>query len=404
MGWSEEVRLTSSIPRIVGVGLLVATLGVTAASCTVRDDGRPAAEIDGLGSSLREIRRLARDEGRLDLVVWPGYADEAWAGAFTRQTGCVVHATDARDADEMVGLMRGGNYDGVSTSGEVSGLLMASGDVAPVDPGLIPNYEQLQEGFKNQAFNSRDGQPYGVPLGRSPNLLTFRTDAVPEDTTSWEVVWGGATRHTGRLSIYDGAIYIADAATYLRTTRPELGIDDPYQLNEEQFQAAIGLLREQARHVGEYWRRNETTQIESFRSGESAVGTSRPDRVRAMEAEGVPVKAIKPVEGATGSSDTWMISSSAANPNCMYLWMDYVVSAAVQAQISETFGLAPANLAACELTTDPDHCTTLHADDEPWWDDVYYWATPAADCGDPVRSEECKTWEEWKTAWAELRG
>ena len=396
--------MSSRIPRTLAVGLLVATLGVTAAGCTVGGDDRPTAEIEGLGSSLREIRRLARGEGRLALVVWPGYADEAWVGAFTRQTGCVVSATEAQDADELQELVRAGSYDGVSASGEVSGLLMASRDVAPVDPGLIPNYEQLEEGFKNQAFNSRDGQPYGVPLGRSSNLLTFRTDAVPEDTTSWDVIWTGANRHTGRLSIYDGAISIADAATYLKATRPELRIDDPYQLNEEQFQAAVGLLQQQARHVGEYWRRNEATQIESFRSGESAVGTSRPDRVRAMESQGVPVKAIKPVEGATGSSDTWMISSSAANPNCMYLWMDYVVSAGAQAQISETFGLAPANLAACELTKDPGHCTTLHADDEPWWDDVYYWASPAADCGDPTRDEECKTWEEWKAAWAELRG
>ena len=40
----------------------------------------------------------------------------------------------------------------------------------------------------------------------------------------------------------------------------------------------------------------------------------------------VPVTAIIPKEGTTGWSDTWMIYSKAAHPNCMYLWMNYIIS------------------------------------------------------------------------------
>ena len=36
---------------------------------------------------------------------------------------------------------------------------------------------------------------------------------------------------------------IADAALYLMTTKPELGIKDPYELNQEQYKAALTLLR-----------------------------------------------------------------------------------------------------------------------------------------------------------------
>ena len=35
---------------------------------------------------------------------------------------------------------------------------------------------------------------------------------------------------------------------------------------------------------------------------------------------------VIPKEGSTGWSDTWMISSKAAHPNCMYMWMDYITS------------------------------------------------------------------------------
>jgi putative spermidine/putrescine transport system substrate-binding protein len=397
--------LAGHVRSLAVVGLLLTALAAaTAAGCTQGRGGAGTVEIEGLGSSVREIRRLARAEGSLELVVWPGYAEGAWIRAFTRQTGCEVNAKEAVDSTDMLSLFRTGDYDGVSASGDVSGLLMADGEVAPVDPGRIPNYDLVLEGVKNRSFNSREGQPYGMPQSRAANLLMFRTDAVPEETESWDVIWDRARRYSGRLSISDDAIFIADAALYLKATRPDLGIEDPYQLNEDQFQAALDLLRAQAPHVGEYWSRSESTQVASFRSGESVLGTTRPERLRAMEDAGIPVRAVKPEEGATGWSDTWMVSSSARDPNCTYLWMDYVVSPGVQAQIAESLEQAPVNLAACQLTKDRDHCAKLQASDEAWWEDVHYWTTPSADCGDPIREETCKTLDDWKTAWTEIRG
>lgn len=115
------------------------------------------------------------------------------------------------------------------------------------------------------------------------------------------------------------------------------------------------------------------------------------------------VAAVKPDEGTTGWFDTWMISSNAAHPNCMYLWLDYVASARVQAELSEGLGHAPFNLTACELTANPDHCAELHADDELWWDDVLYATAPAEDCGDPDSEETCVGWDEWQAAWTQIR-
>ena len=99
-----------------------------------------------------------------------------------------------------------------------------------------------------------------------------------------------------------------------------------------------------------------------------------------------------------------MIYSKAANPNCMYLWMDYIISPSAQAKVAEFFGEAPVNLKACSLTANKNHCDDFHADDEAWWDDVYYWTTPTKDCGGDDRGEVCKTQEDWKAAWTEIRG
>ena len=57
----------------------------------------------------------------------------------------------------------------------------------------------------------------------------------------------------------------------------------------------------------------------------------------------MPVKAVKPKEGTTGWSDTWMIDAKAQHPNCMYLWMNYIISPEAQAKVAESFGEAPVN-------------------------------------------------------------
>ena len=85
-----------------------------------------------------------------------------------------------------------------------------------------------------------------------------------------------------------------------------------------------------------------------------------------------------------------MVASHAANPNCMYLWMDYAASPEVQARFTESQHQAPVGLVACQLMTDPDACTALHAADDGWWEDVDYWTTPSEDCGDPARDRRAR--------------
>lgn len=353
---------------------------------------------------------LGAGEGELKLVIWAGYAERGavdpnfdWVTPFETKTGCKVSTTDMTDSANGVSLLQSGDYDGGSFSGNATVRLMASGDVAPVNVDLIPNYKNIFEGLKNKGHNSLNGQPYGVPHGRGPNLLTYNTEVITTAPTSWDPVWSG--EHGGKVSIYDSSDYIADAALHLMTTQPDLGIKNPYQLNEAQFNAAVDLLEKQRDAGALYWA-TYSDQVASYTSGDVVVGTSWQFQVNLLKGENQPIEGIVPTEGSTGWSDTWMIASKAKNPNCMYMWMDHMASAEANGQATVWFGEAPTSQAACDYaeTLAPGHCEQTHATDEAYYEKIWYWTTPQADCADTDGATTCKDQAAWVAAWTALRG
>ena len=361
----------------------------------------------GDGEALSE---LGEGEGQVNLIAWAGYVEDGstdpevdWVTPFEEETGCEVNVRLGNSSDEMVQLMQSGEYDGVSASGDATLRLIAGGEVDPVNVDLIPNYANVFEDLKLQPHNSVDGVPFGVPHGRGANLLVFNTEAFADAAPdSWGVMFEGGTAADGAVSVYDSPIYIADAALYLMATQPDLGITNPYALDQDQFDAAIALLEEQQPLVGQFWSLY-TDQQAALEGGTVLAGTTWQVIVNLAQGNDAPIDAVKPVEGATGWSDTWMISSQAANPNCMYLWMDWIISPEANAQVAEWFGEAPSNAESCALTSDEGHCETFHAEDAAYWEDVFYWTTATEECLDGRTDVSCVPYTEWVNAWNELR-
>jgi putative spermidine/putrescine transport system substrate-binding protein len=355
---------------------------------------------------------LGAGEGEVNLIIWAGYAERGatdpaydWVTPFETKTGCKVNTIDMTDSNNGVTLMQSGDYDGGSFSGDATQRLMAGGIVAPVNTALIPNYANIFEGLKNKAHNSLDGVPYGVPHGRGPNLLMYNTDVVTTAPTSWDLVWNGGADGTGKVSVYDSSIYIADAALHLKQTQPDLGIDNPYQLTQPQFDAAIALLEKQRDAGALYWG-TYADQVASYTAGDVTTGTSWQFQTNLLQGEDQPIAAVLPDEGSTGWSDTWMIAKNAKHPNCMYMWMDHMASAEANGQATVWFGEAPTSQQACDYaeTIAAGHCELTHATDEAYYDKIWYWSTPQADCADDDDATTCKDQDDWVEAWTKLRG
>jgi putative spermidine/putrescine transport system substrate-binding protein len=365
--------------------------------------GDNEAAATGLSApDLPMATEVGEGEGELNIIAWAGYTEDDWVKPFEEATSCKVNVKVGNTSDEMVQLMKTGQYDGVSASGDATLRLIAAGDVAPVNTDLIPNYADVFDGLKNKPWNSLNGKAYGVPHGRGANLLMYRTDKVTPAPDSWSVVWEADSAQKGSVTAYDSPIYIADAAVYLMATQPDLGITNPYALDDEQFAAAVDLLKQQKTLVGEYWS-DYTKEVEAFKSGSSTVGTTWQVIANVLKGESAPIEVVLPKEGSTGWSDTWMISAKAEHPNCMYKWMDHIISPAANAQAAEYFGEAPANSKACAQTADPAHCDTFHASDEAYFDQVWYWTTPTKTCLDG-RGDKCVPYDQWVQAWTEIKG
>jgi len=361
------------------------------------------------GSSDEALQKVGKGEGEVSLISWAGYVEPEWSKPFEQKTGCKVNNKEAGTSDEMVELMKTGQYDGVSASGNASARLVAAGLVAPVNTDLVSNYKTVFADLKDQPYNTFDGVNYGIPHGRGANLLMWNGNDVSPAPDSWNVTMDPkvAAKYKGKISQYDDPMSIAEAAVYLMTHEPDLGIENPYELNEDQFNAAVGLLEEQKPYVGEYWS-EAAKQISAYAGGDVQVGTTWQYQYFALKEEGVPVKAspasqgFLPKEGATGWSDTWMIAKDAKHPNCMYEWMNWIIEPKVNAEVAEWFGEAPAQELACKETANKNFCAEYHAEEPEFWKRVYYWETPLADCGNG--EEDCKDYNDWVKAWTTIKG
>ncbi len=402
-------------PVVLLSTVVAAAVALVAAGCGSSAGG-------GISRNTHMLTKLGKPEGQLNLVEWPGYVESQWVKPFERATGCQVHMKDAGTSDEMVQLMRTGQYDGVSASGNATERLVDAGNVSPVNVNLVPNYATVFPDLKNQPYNTFGGVHYGIPHGRGANLLMWNPNHVHPAPLSWSIILDPkqAAKYSGKISVYNDPIYIADAAVYLKVHDPSLGITNPYELDAKQFGAAVHLLKQQRPNVGEYWS-SATQQIQSYGSGNDYVGTTWQYQYFALKAKHIPVaispasEGFVPTEGATGWSDTWMLSSQAKHPVCMYKWMNWIISPQVNAEVAQFFGEAPAQSLACRPQTliaaakaigvppNTNFCNEYHAALPSFWKRVYYWQTPTTNCGDS-RGNKCMNYNQWVNAWTTIKG
>ena len=352
-------------------------------------------------------------EGEVSIIAWAGYIERGetdpafdWVTDFEAATGCEVKIKTAATSDEMVALMNEGGFDLVTASGDASLRLIAGNRVQEVDVSQIPSWDTVDPRLQEAPWHFVDGKHYGVPYQWGSNVLMYNTDLIPEPPTSWSVVFEETTladgeSNVGRVQAYDGPIYIADAALYLKAHNPELGIENPYALDRDQFNAALDLLRQQRALIARYWH-DAFIQIDDFTNEGIAASGSWPFQVNLLVGAGAPIASVVPEEGATGWADTTMMHVDAPHPNCAYLWLEHSINPQLQGDLAAWFGSVPAVVSACEGNDllGPDGCEINGLGN---FDRIAFWQTPVTDCGDD-RGAVCVPYYEWVTNYIAVIG
>ena len=351
-------------------------------------------------------------EGEVNIIAWASYIERGendpavdWVTGFEAETGCKVNVTVAATSDEMVSLMTAGGYDLVTASGDASLRLIYGETVQPIDVSRIANWSKVDPRLQDAPWHTVDGKHYGVPYQWGPNVLMYNTNVFPEAPTSWNVVFEEQTLSDGksnkdRVQAYVGPIYIADAALYLKAHNPELGITDPYELNEAQFAAALALLKSQRQLVSKYWG-DYLVQVEDFKTEGFVASSTWPLQVNLLQLDGAPIASVVPSEGATGWADTTMMSATAPHPNCAYLWLNHSIDPKVQGDVAYWFGSAPSVPEACNGASElfGEGCAANGFDT---FDQIYFWKTPIAACGNG--ESNCVTYDRWTEEFTAIVG
>jgi putative spermidine/putrescine transport system substrate-binding protein len=373
-----------------------------------------------VGLNAGPLTKLGKGEGNLNVVAWAGYLERGttvaafdWVTGFEKNTGCMVNIKTAGTSDEMVALMNEGGFDIVTASGDASLRLIAGETVQEINIDLIPSWNTIDPRLQDAAWHTVDGKHYGTPYMWGSNVLMYNTETFGDSTPdSWNVVFEEQNLPDGqsnknRVQAFDGPIHIADAAMYLMYHQPELGIKDPYELNNDQYQASLNLLRQQRKLVGRYWH-DAFMQIDDFTNEGFVASASWPFMVNLLVGAEQPIASVIPKEGATGWADTTMVHSEAANINCSYMWMEHQLSSNLQSDLGTWFGAVPSVPSKCGTgLMDPaagiypegaDACKINGIDN---FDKIHFWRTPVSNC---KTQDSCIPYYKWVTDYIAVLG
>ena len=366
----------------------------------------------GVSQALAEpLKELGKPETKLNIIAWPGYIERGetdkkydWVTGFEKESGCKVNVKTAATSDEMVSLMNQGGYDLVTASGDASLRLVHGKKVQEINLALVPSWKTVDERLKDAPWHTVDGKHYGVPYQWGPNVLMYNTNVFKTAPTSWAVVFEpqdfpDGKPNKGRVQAYDGPIYVADAALYLMKKQPDLGIKDPYELNEKQYAEALKLLRQQKQLTHRYWH-DVTVQMNDFKNEGVAASSAWGYQVNALKAEKQPIDSTIPQEGSTGWADTTMMHANAEHPVCAYKWLEWSLNESLQSSLAEWFGSNPVVPTACKKKAPAggDFCKVNGFER---FGEVHFWRTPVAKC---ASQGTCVPYSKWTQDYIAVMG
>ena len=276
------------------------------------------------------VIRAQADE--LRILTWEGYAEPEWVAPFEEATGAAVSVSYVGSVDEMFAKMQGSQgadfdivaFDTSSFARYIDGKL-----IQPLDMAKLPNAANIIAAFETVEPVLREDDVYGIPFAWGSLPLVYDADQFEEAPTSWEVMWDPQYEQQ--------MIALDDANNSIVLAALVLGFPEPYNLDDEQFEAVKQKLIDQKRLLLTYYAGfDEGADIFAqndiklaFSMGET-MGTLIQDR-------GVNAEWTSPTEKAIGWLDCWVVSAGARDVDLAHAWIDACMTPEVGNVLSTRF-------------------------------------------------------------------
>lgn len=173
---------------------------------------------------------------------------------FTRRTGIKVNYTTFDSNESLYSKLAGGgaDYDIIIPSDYMISKLINEGMLAELNYDNIPNYQYVDEQFKDSVYDP--GGKYSVPYSWGVVGIFYNKEFVDEEEISWDILWDAD--YAGKILMFDNP-RDAFAIAQIRLGQ-SLNSTDP-----DEWHAAANLLKEQKPLVQGYYMDQIFNKMES---------------------------------------------------------------------------------------------------------------------------------------------
>ena len=154
-------------------------------------------------------KAAAADTGvTINVYNWGQYISDGTDGyldvnaAFTEATGIQVNYMTFDTNESLYTKLKtgGSSYDIIVPSDYMAGRLIDEGLVQPLDFSNIPNYQYINEAYKNTAYDPNNA--YSVPYTWGTVGVIYNKKYVDEaDIGSWDLLWN--EKYAGKILMFD---------------------------------------------------------------------------------------------------------------------------------------------------------------------------------------------------------
>jgi len=329
-----------------------------------------------------------RADGALNVLTWEGYTDPSFVSVFEEQTGCTISSTFVGSNDEIIAKVAagGGAFDMVSPAINYAQIMSGMGALAALDESRLEHLDEMPDSFLGHpGVKDADGNVWSVPMAWGSIPLMYRTDKFETPPTSATVLWDPA--YAGKIATQDVSMSIFMVARIL------YGADvDVYNLSDEQLEEIKQKLIEQKPLLRTYWSTGGDL-INLYANDEVWVSeTWGGYQVAELQAQGIPVAEVIPVERADGWQDVWVMLKDTPNEDCAYQWLNFVSGPGGQCGMVKAVGYSPANAQAVQECLTEEEMAGLHLDDPEYLEGLDFWQLQ------PRLDKYIETWNAVKAA------